>query len=808
MGNVFSISISISPGDLGGWWQWIAGRACRVEGRGRPSEPTVGLENMLDKVWSCLIQEHVGIIGLYGMGGVGKTTLLTQINNRFINTSHDFDVVIWVTVSKDLRLEKVQDEIGEKIGFFEEKWHTKRIDEKAVDIYNVLRKKKFVLLLDDVWERVNLIRLGVPFPDGQNSSKVVFTTRSETVCSLMDAQKKIKVETLEWEEAWKLFRDKVGEDILGIHPDIPHLAQAVARECDGLPIALITIARAMACKKTPQEWSHGLEVLRKSASELQGMGDEVFPLLKFSYDSLPNVRIQSCFLYCTLFPEDYKIDKDDLIDYWNCDVFWNDFDHNGGSTSPTEGFNSISTRLLKDEIPSARNEGYEIIGTLGRACLLEDEGKYVKIHDVIRDMALWIACECAEKKEHFLVQAGAQLIKTPKADEWVGASRMSLMANSFEDLPESPSCPRLLTLFLCHNHDLSMINGDFFQYMDALAVLDLSETRIEELPLGISRLISLQYLNLSNTWLRRLSFELKGLKKLKYLNLESNGHLKMIPGQVISNLSSLQVLRMLRCGSHLYEKAGDNILSDGNLQIEELRCLENLNELSFTINYASILQSFLNAHRLQNCTKALLLMCFDSPNSINISSLANMRHLGVLEILANPNLEELHVDFAVQGTSQMPSMISTRKCFDSLRQVLVYKCDRLRELSWLILAPNLENLRVISNHNMEEIFSTRKIIELLIRSRNPTPFTKLEFLELRKLPKLKSVYWNALPFPFLRKMKVYKCPMLKKLPLNSDNTKGCKVVIEAEAQWWEHLEWEDDATKAAFLPHFTHYTIR
>ena len=76
-----------------------------------PSRPTVGLESTFDKVWRSLKEEHVGMIGLYGLGGVGKTTLLTQINNHFLKTSHNFDVVIWVVVSKTPNPERVQNEI-------------------------------------------------------------------------------------------------------------------------------------------------------------------------------------------------------------------------------------------------------------------------------------------------------------------------------------------------------------------------------------------------------------------------------------------------------------------------------------------------------------------------------------------------------------------------------------------------------------------------------------------------------------------------------------------------------------------------
>ncbi|KAJ6315035.1 hypothetical protein OIU78_018507 [Salix suchowensis] len=110
----------------------------------RPSEPTtVGLESTFNKVWTWLREEkQVGIVGLYGMGGVGKTTLLTQINNESLKKPDDFDVVIWVVVSRDLKPDTVQESIGRKIGFSDDFWKNKSFDEKATDIFNTLSKKR------------------------------------------------------------------------------------------------------------------------------------------------------------------------------------------------------------------------------------------------------------------------------------------------------------------------------------------------------------------------------------------------------------------------------------------------------------------------------------------------------------------------------------------------------------------------------------------------------------------------------------------------------------------------------------------
>lgn len=120
------------------------------------------------------------------------------------------------------------------------------------------------------------------------------------VCGLVEANKNFKVECLSDNDAWELLRQKVGLETLDSHHDILELAQTVAKKCVGLPLALITIGRAIACKRTPREWRYAIQVLRTSAYEFSGSGKDVNPLLKFSYDCLPNDTIRSCLLYCSL----------------------------------------------------------------------------------------------------------------------------------------------------------------------------------------------------------------------------------------------------------------------------------------------------------------------------------------------------------------------------------------------------------------------------------------------------------------------------------------------------------------------------
>ena len=262
----------------------------------KPMDETVGLDPMLQIVQRCIEDKSLGIIGLYGIGGVGKTALLERINNLFLSRSHDFVEVILVSVSKQPDVKKIQKTILQKLGF-PEGCSGDSIEDIAFQIYCRLEEGRFLLLLDDIWERLDLKVVGIPLPNDQNESKVIFTTRSEEFCGLMEAQKNIKVECLTQEEALCLFRMKVGENTFNSDPRIPKLAEVMAAKCKGLPLALVTIGRAMASRKDPEDWKSEISALRNTPSEFPGMDSVLLPL-KFSFEKLRNATLKSCFLYC------------------------------------------------------------------------------------------------------------------------------------------------------------------------------------------------------------------------------------------------------------------------------------------------------------------------------------------------------------------------------------------------------------------------------------------------------------------------------------------------------------------------------
>nr|CAN70391.1 hypothetical protein VITISV_014435 [Vitis vinifera] len=620
----------------------------------RQLEKTVGQDLLFGKVWKWLQDggEQVSSIGLYGMGGVGKTTLLTRINNELLKTRLEFDAVIWVTVSRPANVEKVQRVLFNKVEIPQDKWEDKL--------------------------------------------KMVLTTRSKDVCQDMEVTESIEMNCLPWEDAFALFQTKVGADTINSHPDIPKLAEMVAKECCGLPLALITIGRAMAGTKTPEEWEKKIQMLKNYPAKFPGMENRLFSRLAFSYDSLPDETIKSCFLYCSLFPEDYEISHRNIIQLWIGEGFLDECDN----------------------IQKARNQGEEVIKSLQLACLLEngispldEKDEYLKMHDVIRDMALWLAHENGKKKNKFV------------------------------------------------------------------------------LPVEIRNLVTLQYLNLSCTSIEYLPVELKNLKKLRCLILNDMYFLESLPSQMVSSLSSLQLFSMYSTEGSAFKGYDERRL------LEELEQLEHIDDISIDLTSVSSIQTLFNSHKLQRSTRWLQLVC-ERMNLVQLSL-----YIETLHIKNCFELQDVKINF--ENEVVVYSKFPRHPCLNNLCDVKIFRCHKLLNLTWLICAPSLQFLSVEFCESMEKVIDDERSEVLEIEVDHLGVFSRLISLTLTWLPKLRSIYGRALPFPSLRYIRVLQCPSLRKLPFDSNTGISKKLEqIRGQKEWWDGLDWEDQVIMHNLTPYF------
>ncbi|XP_057986314.1 probable disease resistance protein At1g61190 isoform X1 [Hevea brasiliensis] len=262
--------------------------AHKLQNKGLTLPTTLLLENhttMLSwkKIWSCLMGSKVGRIGVYGMGGIGKTTIMREINNQLLKGSTDFGCVIWVTVSKDFDLDRLQKGIAKQLNFSLSDCES--VVEKSAKIYGALHRKRFVQVLDDLWEPFPLEQVGIPFPTAENGCKIVLTTRLMSICRGMETEQDVEIKVLSEDEAWNLFRDKVGKAVL-VEPKIQNIARKVAKECGGFPLAIITVGRALRRETNISEWEIALTELRGSTGSIECMEDLVFARLRCSLTKL------------------------------------------------------------------------------------------------------------------------------------------------------------------------------------------------------------------------------------------------------------------------------------------------------------------------------------------------------------------------------------------------------------------------------------------------------------------------------------------------------------------------------------------
>nr|KYP35720.1 putative disease resistance protein At5g63020 family [Cajanus cajan] len=492
-------------------------------------------------MWNLLGDDEVLIIGIHGMGGVGKTFLATYMENE-IKRKKSFKHVFWVTVSHDFTILKLQHHIAETMGV---KLYGDDERSRATILASELEKiEKSVLILDDVWKYIDLEKVRIPLR--MNGIKLIITSRLKHVCQQMDCLQDHMItvtplDAIEEEHiCWELFLLKLGHHGIPatLPPKVEEVARSVVKKCDGLPVAISVMARSMKEQDDIHWWKHALNKVENFE-----IREEVKAVLKRSYDNLIDKDLQKCFLYCALLPNRLDFGEGDWV------------------KSLVEGGMLNGKRSLGEMI----DEGYVIIDKLiNHSLLLIDTWDSIYMHDLVRNMA------CDIMKDKYMVKIDKKLKKIPDLGEWRDdLEAVSLASNKIEEIQEgaSPKCPRLSTLILSKNR-IAHISDSFFTRMNALAVLDLSDNEeLISLPNSLSNLRSLISLVLRRCRklksipplekLQALStLVMENLVNLKWLDLSQNRLIPLpVAEGVLSRLTNMQYLDLSSCSIKKVEDA-------------------------------------------------------------------------------------------------------------------------------------------------------------------------------------------------------------------------------------------------------------
>ncbi|GMI65264.1 hypothetical protein HRI_000195700 [Hibiscus trionum] len=759
-------------------------------------------------VMVALEDDSVNIIGVYGMGGVGKTTLVKEVARK-AKQNQLFDEVVFVAVTQTPNLLSLQNEIAEKLGM---KFEETSMDTRAARLRERLKKeKKVLIILDDIWVPLDLEALGVPAADEHRGCKTLMTSRRLDVLESMNSQQNLSIETLKEDEAWDLFKNMAGHIVE--RSDLQSIAVKVAKRCAGLPIAIATIAKALKHKQNSFEWRNALRQLSKpSERSFKGIPADAYSAIELSYKFLEVDELQPIFLLCSIMGHDAAIE--DLLRY-------------------ARGLGLI---LDVNRMEEARDKVLTLVSNLKASCLLLDGSHPTRfdMHDVVRDVALSIA-----SRDHGWLAFGNEdvVAEWSDGDTVRNCKLMNLQNAEVSELLNREFEYPNLAFFSMSSSSLKIPNN-FFEGMKKLKVLSFAEMHLSSLPSSISslknlsalhligcvlenivilgELKNLEILDLRRSRIKMLPQEIGQLNRLKLLDLSDCYDLKVISPNVLSSLSRLEELYLYGSFEEWEVEGIDNPRSKASLV--ELQHLSRLTTLEVHINdkqampkdnlffgklerykisigcmWGSAMQTSrmlmlekikINLYHgiklLLRKTENLWLedvedvreMLYDPINQ-GFPELKLLYVTGVADIKVAINsmmLVSCLESLSLRNFSHLEAICDDHlkgETFGRLRRLKVDKCEMLKNLFSFSIATRfcqLEEIHVSGCYNMSGLIVDKEENGVL-------EFRRLHSLTLQNLNRFNGLWYSESTFQFTRWLfdKKVSCPVLEKLHLDSVN---------------------------------------
>ncbi|TYG70631.1 hypothetical protein ES288_D05G328800v1 [Gossypium darwinii] len=477
----------------------------------------------------CLENDQLDVIPIVGMGGVGKTTLAQLVYNDK-RVDEWFDIKAWVCVSEEFDAFRVTKTILEEITSICDS--SQNLNQLQLKLKEKLLGKKFLFVLDDVWNEkyVDWEELRSPFCFGAKNSKIVVTTRNESVASIMRTVPTYHLNILSDEDCWELFAKHAFVDTSpSMHPNLIATSEAMVKRCRGLPLAAKALGGLLRCNLDVDEWNKistsnlwditdDLLLNFKSKEEMEEQGKEYFKDLAsrsfFHQLSLD----KSCFVMHDLISDLAKSVAGEFF----CRL---------------EGCDNLCEINQKARHLSNVQENYDVrkkFETLPKAKGLRTflSLKSLPWHSYVTNKVMHDLLLKSRLRVLSLAKY-CNINEIPKEISKLKHLRsLDLSGSSIKSLPNSLSTLynlQMLTLFRCSN--------------------------LVELPKDMGRLINIYYLNIRGTMLARMP---KGMGKLKDLrtltdfvlgeqncsSIEELGKLKHLHGQLaISGLKNVACAR-------------------------------------------------------------------------------------------------------------------------------------------------------------------------------------------------------------------------------------------------------------------------
>ncbi|XP_066358518.1 disease resistance protein RGA5-like [Miscanthus floridulus] len=405
---------------------------------------------------------------------------------------------------------------------------------------------RYLIVIDDIWEAPAWDIIRCALPENINGSRVLITTRIETVaraCCAKNIECVYKMKALSDQDSRSLFFKRIFGAEEACPPYLMEVSAQILKKCGGLPLAIITTSSLIASQpsKLKEHWEHVRDSLG-SSFEVSPSLDGMRQILNLSYINLPHY-LKTCMLYLGIYPEDYTINKNDLVRQWVSEGFICE----GRGTDPEDiaksYFNELINRSLIQPVDTDYNG--EVMSCRVHDMMLDlilyksREDNFITVMDDIQDLTR----QPAKIRRLSLSLDGA-------IDETVGRSFQLSQTRMLARFGTSLYLPpilqfkhlRVLTIEISsgpYSSELLDLNGICHLFQLGFLKIIASDRHVV-LPSKIGRLQQLKTFEIDVRSDLQLPSEIVHLSRLSHL---------IVPQRVIfpNGVSNMKSLRTLRC---------------------------------------------------------------------------------------------------------------------------------------------------------------------------------------------------------------------------------------------------------------------
>ncbi|CAL5381134.1 unnamed protein product [Camellia sinensis] len=680
-----------------------------------------------------------------------------------------FDLKGWVCVSEEFDVKTITKAILES--FTLQSCDLTKLTDLQSKLEVMLAEKKFLLILDDVWNHRDeeWSSLQSPLRAGAHGSKIIVTTRIAAVVEKVMTIKFHNLPSLSPDVCWLIFSCHAFKNInISEHPELESIGRQIVAKCGGLPLAARALGGLLQCKQNEHEWKM---VLTNNIWDKPYEESGILLALKLSYHHLPS-HLKRCFGYCAIIPKDYEFGKDELVLLWMAE----------GLIEHLEGGEQIED--------VGRRYFHELVSRSFFQLSRHNKLRFI-MHDIINDLAQAVAGDICFRLEKNL-EGGKQNKISNKArhSSYVGSEYEGIRKfKAFDDA----RCLRTLLRFSASafNYTTRYLIHDLLPMLKYLRELRLCCCGIDELPDSIGDLKHLRYLDVSHSRIRKLPDSVVTLYNLQVLFLKFCVKLEKLP----LNMGRLMNLRH-------FDMTGVHIPSseEMSLHIGKLTNLRTLSNFMVGKDRGRKIGELKNLSHIQG--------------AIHISRMENVS--GVKDavdanLMSKEEVKELSLDWDESHSSQNDiferDVLDVMRPFKFLERLTISGYRSTKFLNWVgdvsfskmvfmrlkgskycTSLPPLGQLPVLKDLYIEGMSIIKRLgCEFYGQQCGAKPFLSLERLSFEFMIEWED--WSAFetegvqPFSHLSELSIINCPKLVgRLPndlpcLNSLKIDGCPQLL-------------------------------